>query len=95
MHLHGHEEVLSIDRADGGEDCMLDVPAWNFHWQGSYTFSEPMVVYPGDKLRVTCTWDNTAANQPVVNGVQQPPKDLNWGEGTTDEMCLGIFYVTR
>jgi hypothetical protein len=95
MHLHGHEEVLSIDRADGGEDCMLDVPAWNFHWQGSYTFSEPMVVYPDDKLRVTCTWDNTAANQPVVNGVQQPPKDLNWGEGTTDEMCLGIFYVTR
>ena len=95
MHLHGHREVLSIERADGGEDCMLDVPAWNFHWQGSYDFSEPLIVNPGDKLSVSCTWDNTAANQPVVDGVQQTPRDLNWGEGTTDEMCLGIFYVTR
>jgi hypothetical protein len=37
---------------------------------------------PGDKLRVECTWDN-----PTM-------KDVTWGEGTGDEMCLGTFYYT-
>ncbi|MDI3289600.1 hypothetical protein [Polyangium sp. 15x6] len=38
--------------------------------------------------------DHTAENQPVVDGVKMPPKDVPWGEGTTDEMCLGTFYLT-
>jgi hypothetical protein len=29
----------------------------------------------------------------MVNGEQQAPHDVWWGEGTRDEMCLSGFYV--
>jgi hypothetical protein len=32
--------------------------------------------------------------EPVENGVQQQPKGILWGEGTGDEMCLGVMYIT-
>jgi len=95
MHTLGTHGVLRIDRADGTSECMLDIPKWDFHWQGSYSFLEPKTVNPGDKVYLECHWDNSAANQPLVDGVKMPPKDVTWGEGTTDEMCLGTFYITR
>ena len=41
-----------------------------------------------------CTWDNSASNQPIIDGVAKEPVDVAWGEGTSDEMCLGGFYAT-
>jgi hypothetical protein len=95
MHLRGQEETLSVTHPNGNTDCLLDVPNYQFRWQGAYFFNDPMTLNPGDKLNITCTWDNSAANQPYFNGVQIAPSTLNWGEGTTDEMCLGLFYVTN
>jgi hypothetical protein len=37
------------------------------------------------------TCDNSAANQP--HGAA--PRDLNLGEGTEEEMCLGFLYITE
>jgi hypothetical protein len=56
---------------------------------------QPKTARPGDSLSLECHWDNSASNQPIVNGVRQAPIDLNWGEGTNDEMCLGGFFITR
>ncbi len=82
MHQLGKTARLSIEHADGSETCLLDIPRWDFHWQGSYALIEPARLAPGDRLRVRCTWDN-------------PTTELvTWGEGTTDEMCLGGFYYT-
>jgi hypothetical protein len=94
MHLRGKHEHLGIEHADGGETCLLDVPHWSFHWQGAFPLAEPETFNPGDQLELDCHWDNSAANQPVVNGVRETPQNLNWGEGTDDEMCLGVFYVS-
>ena len=41
-----------------------------------------------------CTWDNSASNQPIVDGEVKEPVDVAWGAGTSDEMCLSGFYVT-
>ena len=30
-----------------------------------------------------------------IDGKQLPPRYVVWGEGTTDEMCLGLLLVTR
>ena len=49
----------------------------------------------GDKLGIECHWDNSASNQRVVDGKKLDPVDLHWGDGTGDEMCLGIFYMTN
>lgn len=83
MHTRGTHAVTRIQRGGGGDECMLDIPSWNFHWQGSYGFSQPKTVNAGDKLYLECHWNNTGDT------------DLNWGEGTEDEMCLGVFYATQ
>ena len=36
----------------------------------------------GDTLTLECTWDNPTDS------------DVAWGEGTSDEMCLGITLNT-
>ncbi|MBK9757852.1 MAG: monooxygenase [Nannocystis sp.] len=95
QHTLGTKNKLSVVRKGGtGDECLLEIPRWDFNWQGTYPFAATATVHPGDRLRLECHWDNSAANQPVVDGVQQPAKDLGWGEGTGDEMCLGMLYVT-
>ncbi|MFT3836829.1 MAG: hypothetical protein QM723_07515 [Myxococcaceae bacterium] len=84
MHLLGrHFEIVQSDA--NGEHVLLDLPAWDFHWQGIYYFQEPILVKSTDSLSIRCTYDNP--------GTQA----VTWGEGTTDEMCLGQlqFVETR
>ena len=95
MHTRGTSARLSKTRADGTEECLLDIPRWDFHWQYNYDLATPTLVSPGDELNIGCHWDNSAKNQPVVDGKQVQPKDLSWGEGTGDEMCLGAIYVSE
>ncbi|MDY7230849.1 hypothetical protein [Hyalangium rubrum] len=87
MHMHtlGSWGRLEIERKAGAAECMLDIPRWDFHWQGNYAFTQPKVVNPGDRMALECHWDNS----------QLGAKDVNWGEGTEDEMCLGVFYMTQ
>lgn len=97
MHLHqlGQSTSLKILRADGTTTCAVDIPKWDFHWQLAYTLKEPIVINPGDQLDVSCTWDNTAANQPIINGQRVVPRTRNWGARTQDEMCVAGIYVTQ
>lgn len=98
--LHAHTRATSakmgIIRAGTGElESLLDIPDWDFNWQETFLFTKPVRLNPNDQLYVECHFDNTADNQPYVNGVQLPPKDVNWGERTTDEMCLGNVLADR
>jgi hypothetical protein len=93
MHTRGASATLSVERADGGSGCVLDIDAWDFHWQGMYNLAAPLRLEEGDELRLECHFDNSAANQPVVDGVKMEPQDITWGEGTNDEMCLGVMLV--
>jgi len=94
MHQLGTHAKLELVPADGSPNkCLLQIDNWNFHWQGGYGLRTPMHFSPGDQLRIECHWDNTPEHQPLVNGERQPPRDVAWGEGTADEMCLGGFYV--
>lgn len=83
MHTRGTRAITKIQRQGGTDECMLDIEHWNFHWQGSYGFTQPKQVNPGDKLYLECHWNNPDA------------VDVNWGEGTGDEMCLGTYFVTQ
>ena len=97
LHMHelGKQAKLSIQRSDGTNECLVHIPDWDFGWQGGYFLKEPTVMYAGDKLSIECEWDNSAENQPIVDGEKLEPKDVEWGEGTGDEMCLGILYLTE
>lgn len=94
MHTLGTRGRLFIERASGTEDCLLDIPEWDFDWQLGYELADPVHVGEGDALHIECEWDNSAANQPVIDGEPADPRDVNWGEDTFDEMCLGMVYVT-
>src|SRR5262249_30020306 len=96
MHVRGRSIRVDAVHADGTSECLVNVPQWNFHWQQTYWFNEPFrpnaTAGSNDTIRLTCVYDNTEANQPVVDGVRVQPHTLTWGEGTNDEMCLNFFY---
>ncbi len=95
MHLLGRQAQVTVEHESGDESCLLWIDDWDFGWQGSYTLEQPVALGPDDSLMLACEWDNSATNQPIVDGKPQEPVDVNWGEGTFDEMCLGILYAHR
>jgi len=93
MHLFGTQ--ISLDHAHAGKTArLMDVPRWDFHWQGSYALQTPARIAPGDTLGLRCVYDNSPEHQPWIDGAPQAPKALRWGEKTTDEMCLMFLYAT-
>lgn len=95
MHTLGRSGEIVAKHGDGSETCLLRVPNWDFHWQGVYPLKQSVPLAPDDVLRLRCSWDNSPANQPIVGGKRQTSRDVNWGDGTQDEMCLGVAYITR
>lgn len=88
MHLLGARYSATVERADGAQECLLEIPAWDFNWQQSYQLPQPLELAPGDSITLECVYNNSPANQPMVQGQQQEPRDVTWGEGTLDEMCM-------
>lgn len=82
MHQLGRTARLEVGHSDGTSDCLLAISDWDFNWQRTYTFAEPYDVLGGDALTVRCTWDNPGS------------EEVNWGEGTSDEMCLGTMLFS-
>lgn len=86
MYPHMHQLGTNINVSvvqDAGETCMIDVPEWDFNWQQFYLYEEPLVIMPGDQLRITCGYSTLDQDKTVY-----------WGDGTQDEMCLNFLYVT-
>ena len=81
MHLRGQSiRVESLERGKSPA-CVMDIPRWDFHHQEAYWLKEPIRT---SKASVSCTWDNRGPKS----------KQLRWGEGTNDEMCLAFLYAT-
>ena len=90
MHLLGRKIAITTSAQDRP---LLRIPVWDFDDQKSRPV-EPVKVEPGDDLTVTCRHDQSLRDKlPAFAG--QPERYVVWGEGTTDEMCLGILLVTR
>jgi hypothetical protein len=85
-HMHTRGTSLRIEANPGTPDAkiLLDIPEWDFHWQGTYQYVTPIPLKAGDVLRTTCTWDNSRDSK---------PRYIVWGEGTDDEMCLAAVTI--
>jgi hypothetical protein len=94
MHLLGSSIKIELNPGTSSERILLDIPRWDFHWQNGYMLEEPVGARVGDVIRVTCRHDvgKRTSGQP---GVPAEPRYILWGEGTTDEMCLGLLQVTH
>ncbi len=94
MHLRGVDIRIDLNPGTPRARVLLHIPHWHFHWQDAYYLKQPVDASPGDTIRVTCRFDNAPGAQPLVNGKRLPPRYVLWGEGTTDEMCLGLIQAT-
>lgn len=91
MHLLGKTMKVEATRPGGAKECLINIEDWDFNWQGSYMFKEPVVIPAGTTLNLRATYDNSSSNPRNPNN---PPKAVSWGEETTDEMCLAFVGFT-
>lgn len=95
MHTRGTGGRITLLRANGTEQVVLEIRDWDFNWQSTYRLERELLIRPDDWMKLECDWDNTQANQDIVDGVQQRPRYIEWGDGTGDEMCLMSVLMTR
>ncbi len=89
MHLLGTSTRAWAESPNGDETCLIDIPKWDFSWQGFYATKDPIVLERGTTVNVECTYDNSPDNQPEGRS----PQDVRWGDGTYDEMCITYFVI--
>ncbi len=94
MHAFGRSMVASIVRKDGKIDCLTDIQDWDFGWEQPLWFAEPIRLDVGDELYISCTFDNSADNQPIIDGRRIEPRDIAWGTDQQD-MCVGFLSFTQ
>ncbi len=91
MHNLGREiKVTAVDPSGQRKVPLLWIKDWDFNWQGAYQFARPMRLPKGSKIEVRAYYDNSKHNPKNPN---HPPKEVSWGEQTSDEMCLVSVQV--
>jgi hypothetical protein len=91
MHLRGKAALFELIYPDGRTQTLLDVPRYDFNWQHTYEFRDPVRAPAGSRVRQTLWWDNSASNpynpDPTVN--------VRWGLPTSAEMSQGYMVYRR
>ncbi|KAA0224785.1 hypothetical protein FCG40_06400 [Fimbriimonadia bacterium ATM] len=91
MHLLGKSMKAEVEGPDGKRRPLVWIDSWDFNWQLTYIFAEPMKVKAGSKIVIEAIYDNSPDNP---NNPNNPPQEVRWGEQTTDEMFLLIVPFT-
>jgi hypothetical protein len=93
MHLLGRAIKIELDPDTPQARTLLDVPSFDFDNQRLQPLPTPVDVKAGDTIRVTCTHD-AGLRRELPQLSKLPPRYVVWGDGTGDEMCLGLLTVT-
>lgn len=91
MHLLGSAMTVTVTFPDGKERTLINVPHWDFDWQATYTYKEPVKIPKGSKIKLVAHYDNSKDNP---RNPFNPPHLVGWGEQTTDEMCIAFLGFT-
>ncbi len=93
MHMLGHDMTMTLTLPDGKTTIpLVKIDKWDFGWQNTYFFREPIDLPKGSVLNVEAHYDNSSNNPSNPNS---PPVPVKWGEGTKDEMCIGFIGVVK
>jgi Copper type II ascorbate-dependent monooxygenase, C-terminal domain len=90
-HMHWLGKDFTFTAVLAGEKTripLIRIDRWNLNWQGTYAFKEPIKIPKGSWFEVVARFDNSDANP---SNQSKPAKLVRWGDGTSDEMCIGIF----
>jgi len=91
MHLLGREMKVWARMKDESVQPLIHIPDWDFHWQGFYFYQTPVALPTGSWIELMAAWDNSEQNPRNPN---KPPRDVSWGEKTTDEMGHAAILFT-
>jgi hypothetical protein len=89
MHLLGKAMKITLNPGTKQAKTVLDVPNYDFDYQAAHDNTPWIKVAPGDRLQVSCTYNPKLA-QELPQLRRLPPHFVTWGDGTSDEMCLGL-----
>jgi hypothetical protein len=91
MHYRGKDIGMWATLPDGRRETLLWMPHYDFNWQLTYEFVEPLRAPAGTVFEMVSHHDNSENNpyNPVL-----PPVDVKWGLATSDEMAFtGVTYT--
>ena len=94
MHLLGAGMKIVLNAGTPTAQTLLDVTNYNFDFQRTYQLATPVDVHPGDTIQVNCTYDPTL-RQELPQLRKLPPRYVTWGDGSSDEMCLGLVWTVK
>jgi hypothetical protein len=91
-HMHNRGKAMEIKAfyPDGRSEVLLNVPRYDFSWQTSYSFKQPLAIPKGTRFMVTGYFDNSAKNR----NNPDPAKAVRFGNPTYDEMMFGVLEYT-
>ncbi|HEY7424824.1 MAG TPA: redoxin family protein [Gemmataceae bacterium] len=90
MHWRGKDYFYELIYPDGRKQTLLSVPRWDFNWQNTYQFAEPVKMPKGVRLHAVAHWDNSR-NNPYN---PDPDKEVRFGLQTWEEMMVGWCVYT-
>lgn len=97
MHLRGKSfELTSVQKApsshqDLDREVLLRVPQYDFNWQHTYEFAEPIPFRKLHSLELKAVFDNSKENPFNPN----PNEYVVWGDQTWEEMSVAFLEVAR
>ncbi len=71
MHMLGRNMTVTADLPDGAKKTLIDVPDWDFNWQGFYYYKQPVKLPAGSKLHLVAHYDNSTGNPRNPNSPPQ------------------------
>ena len=94
MHLLGRSLKITLNPNSANSKILLNNTNYNFDDQSAKVLTKPVKISAGDTVRVECTFDPTLRQKiPVLKKLA--PKYITWGEGSGDEMCLGVLITSN
>ena len=92
MHLLGVAFTMVLNPGTPQAKTILNVPNYNFDYQKAYNVA-PIPVSRGDRIQINCTYNPTLAQKlPILR--KAPPHFVTFGDGSSDEMCVGVTWQT-
>ncbi|MBX9654105.1 alkyl hydroperoxide reductase [bacterium] len=90
LHLIGKEMKVVATPPKGDPIPLIWIKDWNFYWQDSYLYQEPLRLPKGTKIVVEAAYNNSPENPANPS---TPPKRVLFGNGSSDEMCFAFFQI--
>lgn len=88
MHLLGTEMKVTATLPDGTVKDLVWAKPYDFNWQISYKFKEPLRLPRDTRIDVVAYYNNSESNPRNPN---QPLRQVRFGEATTDEMLVAFL----